>query len=260
MEACCSSFYEQDWVRVIARDNFHPGGSALTRKLVAAMGLEPGAHILDLGCGTGSTALMLTQEKDLKVTGIDASALNIERAQARVPTAKFIQAEAANVPLPDASCDALIAECAFSLFADKPAVLAEARRLLRPGGSLGITDMAVEGRLTDDVAKVAAPWTCLSDALNRAGYESLFSEAGFAIADFGDESHGIVELIASLKRKLLLAAAGEASGVLPSALPLKDIRHWLDRIRAEVQAGVVRYYRFGLLHESREVCLTGPGR
>jgi arsenite methyltransferase len=243
---CCTGFYEQDWVRELAQDNFHPGGTPLSRRVVAAMRLDPGAHIVDLGCGTGTTAQMLAGEMRFRVTGIDAGLANVQRARERVPDATFIHADAACVPLADASCDGLLAECAFSLFSNKPGVLAEARRLLRPGGAFGVTDMAVEGRLPEDLVEVATPWTCLGDALDRTGYEALFRQSGFSVLEFGDESSGILELVSALKRKLLLLAASGASGLLPAELPLATFRHWLDRVRDEVKAGRIRYYRYVL--------------
>jgi predicted TPR repeat methyltransferase len=57
--SCCSTFYEQDWVRNLAEDIFHPGGADLTRRTIAAMDLPAHATVVDLGCGTGTTALML---------------------------------------------------------------------------------------------------------------------------------------------------------------------------------------------------------
>ena len=51
--SCCTTFYEQDWVRVLANDIFHPGGAALTRRTAAAMNLAPGHRLLDLGATAG---------------------------------------------------------------------------------------------------------------------------------------------------------------------------------------------------------------
>jgi ubiquinone/menaquinone biosynthesis C-methylase UbiE len=252
---CCSAVYEQDWVRAIAQDCFHPGGEDLTRRSVQRMGLKPGARLVDLGCGTGSSAFLLADEFGLRVTGIDASTSNIGRAVLRSGEKKSIEVgfqtgEAANLPLPDASADAMLAECAFSLFPNKPAALAECRRVLKPGGRFSISDMAVEGSLPEEMDEVLAPWTCLVDAMNRGTFQALFEQAGFRVAEFSDESEGLTSLIGSLKRKLLLLAAGNASGMLPSALPLSTVRYWLDRVRAEVDAGVIRYYGFSLISDA----------
>ncbi|NNK33351.1 MAG: methyltransferase domain-containing protein, partial [Xanthomonadales bacterium] len=81
--SCCSTFYEQDWVRELAGDSFHPGGEALSRRTVEAMALPAGASMADLGCGTGTTALLLAGSYGLHVTGLDLSEANLERARTR---------------------------------------------------------------------------------------------------------------------------------------------------------------------------------
>ena len=73
--SCCSAFYEQDWVRHLAGDIFHPGGPELTQKTIATMELHPGASIADLGCGTGTSALMLAADPGLNISAIDLSHL-----------------------------------------------------------------------------------------------------------------------------------------------------------------------------------------
>ena len=82
--SCCSAFYELDWVRLLAEDIFHPGGKELTNKTIAAMNLPAGAAIADLGCGTGTTAIMLERYYDFRVSAVDISAANIERAVQRM--------------------------------------------------------------------------------------------------------------------------------------------------------------------------------
>ena len=73
-DSCCSAFYEQDWVRQLAADSFHPGGEELTRRAIAAMNLPHGAALADLGCGTGTSALMLAREGNLRISAVDLSA------------------------------------------------------------------------------------------------------------------------------------------------------------------------------------------
>ena len=77
--SCCSAFYEQDWVRHLAEDIFHPGGEELTNRTVAAMNLPAGAAIADLGCGTGTTAMMLARYNDFRVSAVDISTANNPR-------------------------------------------------------------------------------------------------------------------------------------------------------------------------------------
>ena len=244
---CCSAFYEQDWVRLLAEESFHPGGEELSRRTVAAMQLPASGALLDLGCGTGTTALLLSREFDSRITGIDASAANIERASARAGSAAvcFDLADAHTLPFEDSEFDGVLSECVFSLLADKQVALRELRRVLKPGGRIGLTDMAIGGALPDDLLEMAAPWTCLADAADEGGYRAMFAAAGFTITSVADESAGLVTLLGGIKRKLLLAGAG---GVLGGgvALDLPTIRRWLDRFADEVDRGSIRYLRFQL--------------
>jgi arsenite methyltransferase len=253
--SCCSAFYEQDWVRQLAEDIFHPGGEELTNKTVAAMNLPAGAAIADLGCGTGTTAMMLARHYDFRVNAVDISAANIERAVQRSghdqATVRFCQADASQLPFNDSELDGIIAECTFSLFSEQETVLAEIRRVLKPGGKLAITDMATSGALPEDIAGVLAPWTCLADAVDEKTYLEMFAAAGFTIQTLADESAGLISLVRMLKRKLLLLGAGAlANGTAPdfdlADFDLASIKFWLDRFKTEVEKGSIRYLRFNL--------------
>jgi len=249
--SCCSTFYEQDWVRILADDIFHPGGEDLSRRTIAAMDLPANATVADLGCGTGTTALMLARDFSLQVTGVDLSATSIERAVERTETnnaaVRFIHGDAQKLPFEENEFDGILAECSFSLFTDQEAVLAEIRRVLKPGGRLAITDMAIGGPLPADIAEVISPWTCLVDAMDQQIYAQGFAAAGFSIQVIADESPGLINLIQLLKRKLLLLGAGGvlAGGSMPT-LDLATIKYWLDRFQAEVEKGSIRYLRFNL--------------
>jgi ubiquinone/menaquinone biosynthesis C-methylase UbiE len=249
--SCCSTFYEQDWVRELAGDSFHPGGEALSRRTVEAMALPAGASLADLGCGTGTTALLLAGSYGLQVTGLDLSEANLERARTRAAEAgvavSFQWSDACTLPFENDSLDGLLAECVFSLLPDKPAALAEFRRVLGPKGKLAVTDMCLGGELPDDIARMLAPWTCLTDALSRDGYLDLFRNAGFVLEEESEENEGLYTLIGKLKRKMLLLGTGAAlSGRLPPDIDLAEIRHWLDRFSDEVRQKRISYHRFNL--------------
>jgi SAM-dependent methyltransferase len=245
--SCCATFYEQDWVRLLAEDGFHPGGAELSRRTVEQMNLGSGARLLDVGCGVGTTASMLATELGLSVTGIDVSQSNLQRAAAAAGDSgvRFVHADAHQLPFADASFDGVLIECVLSLLQDKGAALGEIRRLLQPGGSLGITDMSVHGELAEDFAEVVAPWTCLADALDRDAYVKLFESAGFQVTSTADESASLGALVGKLKRKLVLVGAGSlALGQAP--IDITAVRYWLQRFVDEVDRGAVSYLRFQL--------------
>jgi len=249
--SCCSAFYEQDWVRHLAEDSFHPGGEDLTRRTIAAMHLPERAVIADLGCGTGTTAMMLARDHDLRVSAVDISTANIERAVERADAngvaVRFNQADVHKLPFEDRELDGVLAECSFSLFNERPAVLAEIRRVLKPGGRLAVTDMATSGALPDDIAAVLAPWTCLADAIDQDTYTEIFIAGGFKIHVIADESASLISLLQLLKRKLLLLGVGGllANGSLPD-FDLATVKFWLDRFKTEVEKGSISYLRFNL--------------
>ena len=251
---CCSDFYEKDWVREILDDNFHPGGEALTRRSLASMNLPADALIADLGCGTGSSALLAAQEYSYRVRGVDLGAANIARAEARRVKSgikrrllQFLQHDISALPFHDGELDAILAECSFSLISDQHAALPEFRRVLRPGGILAFSDMAVEGSLPDDIAEAIAPWTCLVNAHDRAGYEAIFKRGGFDVLDHADESAGLQKMISGIKRKLVLIGTGMVMGnVRDFDFDLASAKYWLQRMRTEVEAGRIRYLSFRL--------------
>lgn len=254
--SCCSAFYEQDWVRYLAGDIFHPGGEALTLRMVESMSLGPGARVLDLGCGAGSTALLLADRLGMRVSGVDLSAANVaracERATSAGSTAHFARADVHHLPFGSGTFDAALAECTLSLFNERARSLAEIARVLRPAGQLGVSDMAVGGPLPADIAGVLAPWTCLENAMTEEQYRATFEAAGYTVEAFSDESEGLQQLILTLKRKLVLMSAGTllAGGETPPLNPA-EVLHWLNRFRAEVGAGTIRYLRFQLRRSSQ---------
>ena len=245
--ACCAAFYEQDWVQAVLGDSFHPGGAELSARLVRGLHLPPKSRVLDVACGIGTTARLMADEFGLDVVGLDASAANVAKAESllRGEMAAFVTGDAATLPFPDDSFDAVVCECAVSTFADQARVVAEFARVLKPGGVVGITDMVVEGELPEDIAGVIAPWTCLAAARSVVGYQSIFLSAGLRVVEYADESSSLRTLVADLKRKLLVAGLGRSLGAVPGldGLDLGGLRELLNRAGGLVRNGTVQYAR-----------------
>ena len=278
---CCAQFYENDFVQQLLGDSFHPGGKALSARLVRCLGLPPGSKVLDVACGVGTTTRMMADQFGFDAIGLDFSSINTAKAnelakqdaENSIPSAEsvsgssglpvvgaeqdccnsdgpavpaglaqFITGSADALPFADQTFDGVICECAVSTFADQEKVASEFMRVLKPGGVLGITDMVVNGDLPEDVREHVAPWTCMSKALSVCQYQNLFLKSGFSVAMCLDESAGLLSLISDLKRKLIMAGVGSALGALSDLnLDIKQMRELLKQASQLVNDGTVEY-------------------
>jgi arsenite methyltransferase len=160
--------------------------------------IHPGETVIDIGCGAGADACiaaMLTGREG-KVFGIDCTSAMIAKARANaetsgLPQAEFHEAEMTDLPLPDCIADVVISNGVINLARDKEAVLAEAYRVLRPGGRLQIADM-VRNPSTEDSACCGSEesWAdCVSGTLEPDTFLSMLARAGFVdveLAGFTD--------------------------------------------------------------------------
>ena len=159
--ACCAQFYEQDWVQTILGDSFHPGGAALTSRLIESLAIAPNETVLDVACGIGTTTMMIDEQYVADVTGIDFSEVNVQRATESAAeknaSVEFRTGDATNLPVKDGLVDSLICECAVSTFADQTAAVKEFHRVLKPGGQVAISDMVLNGQLSEKLQTLLAP-------------------------------------------------------------------------------------------------------
>jgi SAM-dependent methyltransferase len=154
---------------------------------LAVASLQPGETVLDLGSGGGLDVLPSARRVGPTGTayGLDASTdmLALARAnaaQAGVTNARFLHGHIEDIPLPDEQIDVVISNCVINLSADKPRVLAEAFRVLRPDGRLGISDVtADEGFDPGELAEAEQRVGCLRGALTQQRYRDLLLADGF---------------------------------------------------------------------------------
>jgi SAM-dependent methyltransferase len=149
--------------------------------------LRPGETVLDLGSGGGLDVLLSARRvAPLGLAyGLDASTdmLALARANAddaQVTNARFLHGRIESIPLPDDHVDVVISNCVINLSRDKPSVLAEAYRVLKPGGRLGISDVTAD--VDTDPSRLALAEEqvgCLAGALTQPEYERLLGAAGF---------------------------------------------------------------------------------
>lgn len=153
--------------------------------------LEPGETVLDLGSGAGFDCFLAAQEVGPggRVIGVDMTPEMVERARRNAARADYEQVEfrlgeIEHLPVADSSVDVIISNCVINLSPSKERVFAEAHRVLKPGGRLAISDIAMteRGQAELDQTDLGQYASCiagastidrLSDRLTRAGFESV---------------------------------------------------------------------------------------
>ena len=168
-----------------------PGAAALASlgcgNPTAVAELREGEVVLDLGSGGGIDVILSARRVGPAGTayGVDMTdemlALARRNAEeAGVRNVHFLKGVIEEVPLPAHSVDVVISNCVINLSTDKPAVLTEMARVLKPGGRLGITDVVAEDRLTpEERAERGSYVGCIAGALSRAEYVAGLEAAGF---------------------------------------------------------------------------------
>ena len=154
---------------------------------VAIAELRPGETVLDLGSGGGIDVLLSARRvaPGGKAYGLDGSPDMITLArenttQAGVTNAEFLHGHIEDIPLPGGHVDVVISNCVINLSADKPRVLAEAFRVLRPGGRLGLSDVIADDGLDPARRAEAEQQTgCTTGTLTVAEYRTLLLASGF---------------------------------------------------------------------------------
>ena len=153
--------------------------------------LVPGEVVLDLGSGGGIDVLLSARRvaPGGKAYGLDMTDAMLELARdnqrkAGVTNAEFLKGDIEHIPLPDASVDVVISNCVINLSADKPAVLAEAFRVLKPGGRFAVSDVVVCGEIPDVVRRSMELWVgCIAGALEQQEFRDLLQATGFTDVD-----------------------------------------------------------------------------
>jgi demethylmenaquinone methyltransferase / 2-methoxy-6-polyprenyl-1,4-benzoquinol methylase len=110
------------------------------RRAAAQAVVGPGDRVLDVGCGTGDLAIASRDAGAVEVTGVDFAARMLERARRKAPELRWVEADALELPFPDASFHVVVTGFTVRNLSDAPAGLAEMRRVLRSGGRLAVLD------------------------------------------------------------------------------------------------------------------------
>jgi arsenite methyltransferase len=166
----------------------------------AVADLHDGETVLDLGSGAGADVLISARRvaPSGRAIGLDMTDEMLELARANaleagVENAEFVKGYLEDIPLPDESVDVVISNCVINLAADKPTVIREAARVLRPGGRFAVSDVIADPDMDAATRADMQQWTgCIAGALTREEFERALGDAGFVGIDIR-ETHRIHE-------------------------------------------------------------------
>jgi arsenite methyltransferase len=149
--------------------------------------ISAGETVLDLGSGPGRDLLAASAAAGPtgRVIGVDLVPEMIERARASASLAgaanvSVVQGDLEELPIPSGSIDVVISNCVINLVSDKRSALAEAFRVLRPGGRFAVLDIAFKEEPPASLREDSASWVgCVAGAMVEADYAQALSEIGF---------------------------------------------------------------------------------
>ena len=189
-ESCCSEDFGEALYTTEQRGEL-PDAAALTSlgcgNPTAVAELHEGETVLDLGSGGGIDVILSAKRVGptgfaygLDMTDEMLALARVNAAEAGVANVEFLKGVIEEIPLPAGSVDVVISNCVINLSVDKPAVLTEMARVLRPGGRVGVSDVVAEDRLDPGQRAERGSYVgCIAGALSRSEYVAGLEAAGF---------------------------------------------------------------------------------
>ena len=192
--SCCNtgnaSIYNQDDLMNLPIEVLRASRGCADPHSFAA--LAEGESVLDLGSGGGIDAFIAAREVGStgRVVGVDMtpemiSLANMAKEQIGLNNVEFVQGYIEDIPLPSGTFDAVISNCVINLSTNKPAVLAEAYRVLKDGGRFVVADMiSIKDVDREKLDPAAHFFGCLSGVMFQDDYEHALNEVGFSDVEF----------------------------------------------------------------------------
>lgn len=211
-----SRIYEILW-----GDNIHPGGIEDTKVTAQKAGITKDKHVLDVCSGLGGPARYLARTFGCRVTGLDLLEYQCEQATRRNREAgldhliEIRQGNAVEMPFPDGSFDVVWGQDGWCHVPDKARLIAEAARVLKPGGAIAFTDHLATEQITCELRETMLTLAC-PNLETLAGYRRLLEKNGFSVlsqedlsASMGEDYAGCVGRIKTELRDRLIREFGQ---------------------------------------------------
>ena len=181
--------------------------------------LQPGNTVLDLGSGGGLDCFLAARRvgESGHVIGVDMTAEMIEKARQNnlrmgFSNVEFRLGEIEHIPVGDNSVDVIISNCVINLSPDKPQVLREAYRVLKPGGRLAVSDIVTDGPLPRELQDSLRAWAgCVAGALDMREFHRLLETAGFVDIKITPQ-YWDGTAMAEMVEQMVSAETGQTSG------------------------------------------------
>ena len=248
LKACCATGYSSDAVSLLLGPSYHPGGLRLTRRLLDTIGIQPGERLVDVASGIGTTSLLAAGEYQAYVDGVDLSAANVTLANGAAQAAGvadravFHHGDAEALPLPDASYDAVVCECALCTFPDKATAAAEMARVLRPSGRVGIADVTADpDRLPPELTGVAAWVACIADARPVEDYRAILAAAGLRLITVERHTAALEQMVRQIGARLQLLRMTSPGRLEELGVDVSRTGPVLDAAQGAIRDGVLDY-------------------
>ena len=243
VKSCCAEAYGSTLARLLLGDSYHPGGRALTTKLIRSLRVGHDDVVVDVACGIGTSALQLIGETGCRVVGVDLSPTNVREASdaadsgGNADRVRFLVGDAEALPLDSASADGALCECALCTFPDPRGAVRELARVLKPGARLALSDMTADESLLPDELRTLQAWVaCIAAARPADQIAALLESEAFSVESIEHHDDALLALLGRIESRLrVVAMSGAATGALDGAPALVELA------REAVTSGTLGY-------------------
>lgn len=223
LEGCCVDFYQLPLAGYLLGESFHPGGLKLTRQLAQQLLIHRGSRVLDIASGRGASSLFLSDHYGCEQIALDLASENLKLTQQKARKNETssqlhaVQANAEQLPFEDSCFDAVICECALCTFDQSKSVLSEIKRVLKPGGRLGLSDVVLNQPLPEALNNLLSRVFCISGARTTQEYGDMIADVGLIMLQQRRVDWVISEMAEQISQRatLLKSLSGEQEVIVP---------------------------------------------